>query len=600
MSLIIKKSYRLQSKSTPAEAMLHNRSFVETITIPFLVLLMTVLFSCKKNDTEKTPVDHTQMVTAKGQTIGTAVTKMIGPAGGAVSSADGNVSIIIPSGALTKDESISIQEVTNQLPGAHGKIYRLLPHNIVFQKPASITVKYNDDSIRNTVPEMLGLVYQDEHGKWFHANEPVLNKQNHTLTVMTTHFSDWGYFPYLFIEPSVETVDPNAQLDLRVMATTPEDYQDVALMDSLPLNEPILAPASYCGAWSYSGEGSLSGNENTAHYHAPNSVPKGNPESASVSIKMHRKGQFLLVANIYIRSDLHIHYMQVDETDINAGGTNYPSRLYLYGSFGSDPGVGKRTVKLNNTPVTVAFWTPALIACDIPSSGPYSSGMVEVQTGNKTTSKMLNEWTVTLQYGEKQSPDGALTKKTNLILHLRGDAEGSISNGQTNMVQETSLNQMSKGVINVTGGSFTTQVSGDGCGTYNVNWDPLKDLELARKKSSEQGDGLYGTVVNNPNGFDVKLYFIATDALMTHRKYTACAGGGSLNNVAETIDLQGYKEVVIPLRFSESKSNATILAGTMPEKPCPAASGLFWDVQSLPANVFKASLKWDAVRPKFN
>lgn len=213
---------------------------------------------------------------------------------------------------------------------------------------------------------------------------------------------------------------------------------------------------------------------------------------------------------------------------------------------------------------------------------------------------MLNEWTVTLQYGEKQSPDGALTKKTNLILHLRGDAEGSISNGQTNMVQETSLNQMSKGVINVTGGSFTTQVSGDGCGTYTVNWDPLKDLELARKKSSEQGDGLYGTVVNNPNGFDVKLYFIATDALMTHRKYTACAGGGSLNNVAETIDLQGYKEVVIPLRFSESKSNATILAGTMPEKPCPAASGLFWDVQSLPANVFKASLKWDAVRPKFN
>lgn len=53
-----------------------------------------------------------------------------------------------------------------------------------------------------------------------------------------------------------------------------------------------------------------------------------------------------------------------------------------------------------------------------------SSGMVVVTSGAKTTSKKLDEWIVEMYYDQKQSPDGALTKKVNLVLHLRGDADG--------------------------------------------------------------------------------------------------------------------------------------------------------------------------------
>lgn len=53
---------------------------------------------------------------------------------------------------------------------------------------------------------------------------------------------------------------------------------------------------------------------------------------------MKRKGQFLLVSNITVRTDFHIDYMQVDETEESSGGLDYASRLWIYGSFGEDTG----------------------------------------------------------------------------------------------------------------------------------------------------------------------------------------------------------------------------------------------------------------------
>ncbi|MFT3749993.1 MAG: hypothetical protein QM768_16875 [Agriterribacter sp.] len=159
----------------------------------------------------------------------------------------------------------------------------------------------------------------------------------------------------------------------------------------------------------------LKGQGNKAHYHAPNSAPKVNPEAVSVAVKMKRKGQFLLVSNITIRTEFHIDYMQVDEMEVHTGGLDYPSRLWVYGSFGEDPGKNKRSVKINNVTVTVALWTPGMIACDIPVSGPYASGMVEVASGTAVATKLLNEWLVNMYYDKVESPEGRLLKKSILF-----------------------------------------------------------------------------------------------------------------------------------------------------------------------------------------
>lgn len=577
--------------------------YIHTIKTPgrFLFLMLTLLaLSCSKSETSAPGEAAVPLVTAAGTPSGTSITKTIDASGGSITSADSNIIIIVPAGALTEAKTITVQPVSNQLPAGYGKAYRLTPHDISFQQPVTIRFRYDETAIRNTVPELLGVAYQDKTGRWMRAAEPTLDKANHLLSVNTTHFSDWGYFPYFFIEPGETVVDPGAQLDLKVLATIPEDDVDVPDPSGGPVTQSYQPGNRYLGAWSYAGEGSLNGNGNKAHYMAPNIVPKINPEAISVAVNMKRKGQFQLVSNITIRTDFHIDYMQVDETEENRSGLNYPSRLWLYGSFGEDPGKGKRSVKINNGEVTVAIWSPGYIACDIPTAGSSSSGMVEITSGEKTTSKLLNEWLVDLYYDKVESPGGALTKKINFVLRFRGDAEGYLRQGQKSWVEETDLHNYSKAVIQMPAGSFTNHVTMDACGDYTVQWDQVQELRINRKKYTEAADGLRGRVVHKPEGFDVKLYFIAVNALMTHRKFVDCRGTSTRDDVPEDIEFRGFHEVAIPLRFSKPEGNATIKAGEMPLiKGSNPAAGLYFDAPDYITDNFTIRLHWDEARPKF-
>ncbi|SDC07260.1 hypothetical protein [Niabella drilacis] len=552
--------------------------------------------ACTKPDLSSPVSIPGPLITVPGIPQGSAITKTIGVSGGSLTSADGDFSVIIPAGALAGNQEISVQPVMNQLPAGYGRAYRLTPHTISFQKPVTIRFRYEENSIRNTAPELLGIAYQDQEGKWFHAAAPMLDKENRTLTVSSTHFSDWGFFPYFYIDPARVLTDPGAQLDLRVMATVPDNSGYIPLPGESPVLQPYQPDNSYFGAWNYSGNGSLEGKGNTAHYRAPDAAPKVNPESVSVAVKMQRKGQFLLVSNITIRTAFHIDYMQVDETELYTGGFNYPSRLWIYGSFGEDPGKGKRSVKINNTDVTVATWMPGMIACDIPTSGPYASGIVKVEAGAAAASKLLNEWVLDMYYDKVESPGGALTKKVNLVLRFRGDAEGFFQQGQVAMVKETNLHESSKGIINMPAGSYTNHVTMDACGDYTVKWDAIRDLVVSRKKYTE-ADGLSGSVVNKPNGFDLKIRLMAENVLMTHRKFVDCHSGSTNDDVPDAIQIQGFHEAIIPLRFS---GNASIMAGAMPLKTgTGVAAGLYFDAPDYVPALFTTRLHWDEALPKY-
>jgi hypothetical protein len=563
----------------------------------FLVL---PAFACSKTDTVSPASQTVPLVTAAGAAAGPAVHKTIGTAGGTITSADGNITITIPSGALAGDEELTVQPVVNQLPAGYGKAYRLTPHEIHFLKPVTIHFRYDENIIKNTLPELLGIAYQDQNGKWFHAAEPVLDKENRMLSVSTIHFSDWGFFPYFYIDPGEVLVDPGAQLDLHVMATTRDELPDLPRPNTSPVMQPYQPGNEFLGTWNYAGGGSLEGQGNKAHYQAPNSVPRINPEAVSVAVKPKRKGQFLLVSNITIRTEFHIDYMQVDETERHAGGLDYESRLWIYGSFGEDPGKEKRKVKINNGEVIVALWTPGMIACDIPAVGPSSSGMVEVTSGEHTAGKMLNEWVIDMFYDQKQSPDGALTKKVNIVLHIRGDADGFFRQGQVPMVHKTDLHNYCKGIIEMPAGSFTNHVSVDACGDYTVAWDAIHNLIVDRKTNTDPGNnGLRGEVINQPGGFDIKIRFIAEDVLMTHRRFADCVSGSTLDHVQEYVQIEGFHEATIPLRFSASDSRAFVKAGQMPVRTGSPAAGLYWDAQDYNPSQFTINLRWNETAPKF-
>jgi hypothetical protein len=68
------------------------------------------------------------LIAATGTATGTAVTKLIGMAGGTFVSADGRLTIDFPTGALDHDEMISIQPIGNTATGAAGVAYRITPH----------------------------------------------------------------------------------------------------------------------------------------------------------------------------------------------------------------------------------------------------------------------------------------------------------------------------------------------------------------------------------------------------------------------------------------------------------------------------------------
>ena len=569
--------------------------------ICWLLLLLPAL-SCTKTDRVLPDAATAPLVTSLGAPEGTAVTKTIGVNGGAITSADGNISITIPAGALNSDQAITVQPVTRKLWSGYSRVYRLTPHDISFQQPVTITLRYNEDSVKNTLPELLGVAYQEQSGKWFSAGESSLDKINHTLTTTTTHFSDWGVISYLYIQPNEALVQPGAKITLKVMGVIPASAPDI---DPVPLgkgdvvNEPFMVSPRQLGNWNYSGEGSLEADGNQAYYQAPASVPRNNPEAVSVAVKTKGKGQFLLVSNITISRQFHIDYLQVDETDMNAGGLDYPSRLWIYGNFGDDPGQNKRSVKVNGGVMPVAVWTPQKIACDIPASGLYSSGMVEVTAEKKSAGKLLNDWVLNMYYDKVESPDGALTRKILFILHFRGDAGGAPGEGQVSMVSETDLHMNSRGLIEMPSGGFTSHVTDDGCGDYTVTWDAIHGLEVPRSKYTDPG-GFNGRVVNRPDGFDVKLAFIARNALRSHRRYVDCSGGSTNNDAWEDIEMLGFHNTVIPIRFSNSGSGATIKAGAMPVKTgTGVASGLYFDASDYVPTGFTTRLHWDEAVPKY-
>ncbi|HEX9957978.1 MAG TPA: hypothetical protein VGA96_11990, partial [Fibrella sp.] len=265
--------------------------------LAFLLSLTLTLLSvaCKKDtevvapgdskpDSQSDSPSQSAAITPVGTPVGAAITAIIGPAGGTIESADKQIQISIPAGALRTNQTISVQPITNECPSGTGQAYRLTPHGLTFAKPATITFHYTDETVANSAPEMLRVAYQSDKGHWLSPRRYALDTASHHFSVQTTHFSDWTGFKNVFIYAEDKVVVPGGNMSLKVLqhideSAPPADKDTDLIMPTVP----SLLSAKYVGKWVVSA-GSVAPDQNTATFYAPSTPPVQNPVAVTVSL----------------------------------------------------------------------------------------------------------------------------------------------------------------------------------------------------------------------------------------------------------------------------------------------------------------------------
>jgi hypothetical protein len=267
---------------------------------------MFLLFACKKdNDSSADPVyNYEGVATAVGTPDGGAASeKTIGASGGTIASTDGRIKLTIPSGAISSSQQFSIRSITNQNPLAIGKAYRLEPHNVTFSTPVTIEFSYNEEDIKNTIPEALGIAYQDAKGIWQAQGSAVVDQANKKVKVTTTHFSDWSLFESFYLVSSASMLPVNGSADLEVF-TTEDILAPLTPGSEVPMGKKISIATTNIKEWKLAGAGNLQPNGAKAVYKAPSTVPASpNPVAISVNLDLKQRGKFLLVKHIEITGD---------------------------------------------------------------------------------------------------------------------------------------------------------------------------------------------------------------------------------------------------------------------------------------------------------
>jgi hypothetical protein len=127
-----------------------------------------------------------------GSPIGDPVQSSIGPAGGTVATADGQVTLRVPAGALAATSAVSLQPITSTALGAVGGAVRARPEGIHFARQVTLVFRGPATYASGTSIADLGVAYQDASGFWFRVKDVQRDAAANTLTVTTQHFSDWG------------------------------------------------------------------------------------------------------------------------------------------------------------------------------------------------------------------------------------------------------------------------------------------------------------------------------------------------------------------------------------------------------------------------
>lgn len=257
----------------------------------------------------------------KGQPIGNQTSFTITPAGGEFVSTDKQIKVKIPAGAVSESTTITMQPVQNTDPAGLGKSVRLLPHTIQFKKPVTIQLSYA--SLLDSIPSInaLSAAYQDEQGIWRFAQSRAINERTRTVTVATTHFSDWGIATAVRLLPFETTLSENEEQRFRlVQYVRINSYDDFAYElddDALTPLVPATVKVIYEGqpldpkyvkadSWELNtvdqgselGHISSAPNSSECIYKAPLRISHPYQVGVSVAFNSSSKGKILFVATV--------------------------------------------------------------------------------------------------------------------------------------------------------------------------------------------------------------------------------------------------------------------------------------------------------------
>lgn len=280
---------------------------------PLALIALVLLLSCGDDDPAGPPDDGGNnnnpepQATAPGTPNGQATQAVIGAAGGTLASDDGNFSIDIPAGALTQDETIIIQPITNTAWGGVGNGYRLEPDGLTFAIPVELAFDVAPETLEGSHPDFLDIAVQDDEGFWHVINERAYDEGAGTITASTTHFSDYSNLEGLQIRPGSASVATQGVVNLHVRFC--HQVREDELTSLVYSCDEDLVPVGTFTNWSVNG---IPGGDNTvghvvevgggeARYTAPTSVPQNNPVAVSVDARG-RRGTQTLVCNINIGS----------------------------------------------------------------------------------------------------------------------------------------------------------------------------------------------------------------------------------------------------------------------------------------------------------
>lgn len=214
------------------------------------------------------------------------VERAIGAAGGEIV-VDGKIKVVIPAGALATTQTIGLQRISNTNPlGAH-PAWRITPHGQQFSKPVQITFPYTDAMLKGTHPELMGIAYQNSEGIWM-AMPVTLNATAKTLTVNTTHFSDWSLFEALSMYVAKDTLP----VFLKSLVAVNGD-EDLALAPLTPKERAIQAKKRvkdlYIKNWRLIGAGAFQPNGAEGVYTAPGAVGTAPQNPATLTVEFRPK-----------------------------------------------------------------------------------------------------------------------------------------------------------------------------------------------------------------------------------------------------------------------------------------------------------------------
>ncbi|HYE54351.1 MAG TPA: hypothetical protein VD996_05890 [Chitinophagaceae bacterium] len=180
------------------------------------VLLLAAAASCKKSGgSSAADVPEGEVViTEKGVNNGPAATKIIDAGGGQLVSADGKLKVTVPAGAVHSAVEFSIQPITNTFDPRNGRqAYRLLPEDVNFTKPVQLHFTYDNTGMTPEEENLLVVSHQTPTGSWKMVPTG-LDKANKTLTVETSHFSDWLFCEFLDLYVEDQELTPGEETDI--------------------------------------------------------------------------------------------------------------------------------------------------------------------------------------------------------------------------------------------------------------------------------------------------------------------------------------------------------------------------------------------------